>query len=118
MSIGLGRKARKKKEIEEVTEERKVEAEEFRETLQILSDFIVDKLPAVLKSITDTIYSEENARKVARCFVAFYQELIRGGLSREEAFEMAKKYYEESLALSKILSSIPKSARFEVSRRD
>ena len=111
---------RRKTREEDVEEERvvgrRVEAKEIREIFEVLSDFIANKLPLLLKTITDTLYSEENAKKVATSFLVFYKTLVEGGLPEKTALEMAKKYYEESLSLSRILSSLTKSASLEVSK--
>jgi hypothetical protein len=72
--------------IEEKNE--KKEAEEVKEILGVVSK----EIPALIKGIIGSIFSEEAGKDMGRAAAAFYKELKEGGMSEETAVEMTENY--------------------------
>jgi hypothetical protein len=71
-----------------VSEERKHEAEEVREIL----DVVTDRVPALLKGLRDVLYSKDAAENMAEAVATFYKKLVEAGIPKEEALDMARGY--------------------------
>ena len=72
--------------IEEKNE--KKEAEEVKEILGVVSK----EIPALIKGIIGSIFSEEAGKDMGRAAAAFYKELKEGGMPEETAVEMTENY--------------------------
>ncbi|MGI6201988.1 MAG: hypothetical protein ACOYID_01130 [Eubacteriales bacterium] len=68
-------------------------------------DEISEKLPKLIKSLVDTLYSVESGQKMGQAVGSFYKELMDNGIPQEEALKMAKDYM---LSIKDLTSSISK----------
>jgi len=73
-------KEKKKEKIED--------AEELREVLGVVSK----EVPALIKSIIGSVFSEEAGRDMGKAAAAFYKELKEAGMPEETAVKMTENY--------------------------
>ena len=65
-----------------MSEERKHEAEEVREIL----DVVTDRVPALLKSLRDVLYSKDAAENMAEAVATFYKKLVEAGIPKAVSY--------------------------------
>ncbi len=79
--------------------EGKKEAEEVKEILGVVSK----EIPALIKGILGSIFSEEAGKDMGRAAAAFYKELKEGGMPEETAVEMTENYIGVFTSLGDVL---------------
>ncbi|MCS7124264.1 MAG: hypothetical protein NZ932_02460 [Candidatus Bathyarchaeota archaeon] len=84
----------KKKEKEE-----KEEIEELKEVLSVVSK----EVPALIKGIIGSVFSEEAGRDMGRAAAAFYKELKAAGLPEDVAVKMTEGYMSAFMSLGEVL---------------
>ncbi|MEM0058161.1 MAG: hypothetical protein QXG58_04640 [Candidatus Bathyarchaeia archaeon] len=84
----------KRKEKEE-----KEDIEELREVLSVVSK----EVPALIKGIIGSIFSEEAGRDMGRAAAAFYKELKEAGLPEDVAVRMTEGYISAFTSLGEVL---------------
>lgn len=86
------------------TKERKAkeEAEEVKEILAVVST----EVPALIKGIIGSIFSEEAGRDLGRAAAAFYKELKEGGMPEDVAVKMTENYMGIFTSLGNVLQSM------------
>ena len=57
-----------------------------------LLDEVSGKVPKLVNGLLDTIYSPEAGKKMGQSIGNFYNELVLGGIPKEEALKLAKDY--------------------------
>lgn len=62
-----------------------------QEVAEIL-DAVSARVPALLQSLRDLLYSPEAARNVGQAVGTFYKELINAGIPKEEAMSLTRDY--------------------------
>ncbi len=62
-----------------------------REVAELL-DVVSERVPHLLRSIRDLLYSPEAATQMARAVGSFYKELIAAGMSAGEAMALTRDY--------------------------
>ena len=62
--------------------------EDFKEIL----DFVGDKLPGLLNSLTDAIYGKDASSKFGSAVASFYKTLKDSGMTDEQAFKLTEQY--------------------------
>lgn len=82
----------------------KIEAEEIKELLEIVSK----ELPALIKGIVATVFSEEAGRNMGKAVVAYYQELKNGGIPENVALKMTEDYMKTFTSLGGMLDNLGK----------
>ena len=82
-------------------EEKKVkkEAEEVKEILGVVSK----EIPALIKGIIGSIFSEEAGKDMGRAAAAFYRELKEGGMPEQTAVRMTENYIGVFTSLGDVL---------------
>ena len=60
--------------------------------LKAVLDVVSDKVPALLRSLRDIMYSRESAENMADAVATFYKKLVDAGIPKEEALDMARGY--------------------------
>ena len=73
--------------------------EEVKELLEAFSE----KLPALLNSLTDSIYGKEASAKFGAAVADFYSTLKKSGMTDEQAFKLTEQYM-SSLNLGGIIA--------------
>ena len=66
-------------------------SEDAQEVAEIL-DAVSGRVPALLRSVLDQVYSPEAGRRMGQAIGAFYRELTESGLPPERALELAENY--------------------------
>jgi hypothetical protein len=77
----------------------KDDAEEVREILEVVSK----EVPALIKGIVGSIFSEEAGKDMGRAAAAFYRELKEGGMPEETAVRMTENYMSAFTSLGDVL---------------
>jgi hypothetical protein len=82
----------------------KVEAENVKEILSVVSS----EIPAMIKSILSSVFSEEAGRNMGKAAAAYYKELKDGGLPEPVAVKMTEEYMRTFTSLGDMLRSAGK----------
>jgi len=85
-------KERKKKEEKE-------DIEELREVLSVVSK----EVPALIKGIIASVFSEEAGRDMGRAAAAFYKELKEAGMPNDVAVKMTEGYISTFTSLGEVM---------------
>ena len=80
----------------------KEEAEEVKEILAVVST----EIPALIKGIISSIFSEEAGKNMGRAAAAFYKELKEGGMPEDVAVKMTENYIGVFTSLGDVLKSV------------
>jgi len=80
---------------------RAMEAENVKEILGVVSS----EIPAMIKSILSSVFSEEAGRNMGKAAAAYYQELKDGGLPEQVAVKMTEEYMRTFTSLGDMLKS-------------
>lgn len=75
------------------------EAEEVKEILGVVSA----EIPALIKGIINSVFSEEAGKNMGRAAAAFYKELKEGGMPDDVAVKMTENYIGVFTSLGDIL---------------
>jgi len=82
----------------------KREVEEVKEIL----DVVAKEVPALIKSIVATVFSEEAGRNMGKAAAAYYQELKKGGIPENVAVKMTEDYMRTFTNLGGMLDNLGK----------
>jgi Zn/Cd-binding protein ZinT len=74
--------------IDSDRKDRKVEAENVREILGVVSS----EVPTLIKSILASVFSEEAGKNMGKAAAAYYKELKNGGLPEQVAVKLTEDY--------------------------
>lgn len=80
----------------------KDEAEEVKEILAVVSS----EIPALIKGIVGSIFSEEAGKSMGRAAAAFYKELKEGGMPENVAVKMTENYIGVFTSLGDVLKGM------------
>ena len=87
----------------------KMEPENIKEILGVVSS----EIPAMIKSILSSVFSEEAGRNMGKAAAAYYKELKDGGLPEQVAVKMTEEYMRTFTSLGEMLKSAGKGRRLE-----
>jgi hypothetical protein len=82
----------------------KMEAENVKEILGVVSS----EIPAMIKSILSSVFSEEAGRNMGKAAAAYYKELKDGGLPEQVAVKMTEEYMRTFTSIGEMLRSAGK----------
>ncbi len=82
----------------------KVDPENIKEILSVVST----EIPAMIKSILTSVFSEEAGRNMGKAAAAYYKELKDGGLPEPVAVKMTEEYMRTFTSLGDMLRSAGK----------
>lgn len=82
--------------------EHKEDAEEVKAILEVVSK----EVPALIKGIVGSVFSEEAGRDMGKAAAAFYRELKEGGMPDEIAVKMTQNYISVFTSLGDIMKKI------------
>lgn len=92
---------------EEKKEKKSLEdVEELKEVLSVVSD----KIPALIKGLVSSVFSEDSATNLGKATAKFYQELKEGGIPDDVALQMTQNYMGMFSKFSGFARSFPKEA--------
>ncbi len=78
------------------------DAEEVKEILSVVSK----EIPALIRGIIGSVFSEEAGRDMGRAAAAFYSELKEGGMPEDVAVKMTENYIGTFTSLGDVLKSM------------
>ncbi|MBN1245228.1 hypothetical protein JXA31_06505 [Candidatus Bathyarchaeota archaeon] len=81
-----------------------VDPENIKEILSVVST----EIPAMIKSILSSVFSEEAGRNMGKAAAAYYKELTAGGLPEPVAVKMTEEYMRTFTSLGDMLRSAGK----------
>jgi hypothetical protein len=91
----------------------KDEAEEVKEILSAVST----QVPALIKSVLASVFSEEAGRNMGKAAAAYYKELKDGGMPEDVAVKMTEEYMRTFTNLGSMLQNIGKSGKVVLSEK-
>ena len=62
------------------------------EKIKDILDVVGEKVPGLIKELSNLLYSPESSKNFASSAAIFYKELRAAGMSDEQAFELTKQY--------------------------
>jgi hypothetical protein len=62
------------------------------EKIKEILDVVAEKIPGLLRQLSELLYGAKNAKQYAEAAATFYKELKAAGMSEQEAFELTKQY--------------------------
>ena len=100
---------------------KKEDVEELREVLSVVSK----EVPALIKGIIESVFSEEAGRNMGKAAAAFYKGLKEAGMPEQTAVKMTENYISVFTSLSDVMKNavrgrkIPKGEEIgeEISRK-
>ena len=75
--------------------------QKIKEILNVVSD----RVPELLKKLSDVLYGTDQAKKFGRAAAVFYNELKDTGMSKSEIFELTRQYM-GTLNLGNVMSNM------------
>ncbi len=78
-----------------------MEPENIKEILGVVSS----EVPALIKSVLSSVFSEEAGRNMGKAAAAYYKELKEGGLPEQVAVKMTEEYMRTFTSLGDMLRS-------------
>jgi len=82
-----------------------MDAQTIKEILGVVST----EIPAMIKSILSSIFSEEAGRNMGKAAAAYYSELKNGGLPEAVAVQLTQEYMRTFTSLGDMLRNMGKS---------
>jgi len=87
--------------VDDERKERKMEPENIKEILSVVSS----EVPALIKSVLSSVFSEEAGRNMGKAAAAYYKELKTGGLPEPIAVKMTEDYMRTFTSIGDMLRS-------------
>jgi hypothetical protein len=85
--------------------DRKLEAENVKEILGVVSS----EVPALVKSLLASVFSEEAGKSMGKAAAAYYKELKNGGIPEQVAVKMTEDYMRTFTSLGDMLRGAGRS---------
>ena len=91
-------------EVKNIAKHEEDDPENVKEILSVVSS----EIPAMIKSILSSVFSEEAGRNMGKAAAAYYKELKDGGLPEPVAVKMTEEYMRTFTSLGDMLRSAGK----------
>jgi len=75
------------------------------EKIKEILDVVSEKVPGLLRELSDLLYSPKSAKQYAEAAAIFYKELKGAGMTDEQAFELTSQYL-STLNLGKMMGNV------------
>ena len=62
------------------------------EKIKEILDMVSDRVPTLLKKLSEVLYGEDQAKTFGKAVAIFYNELKDTGMTQEQIFELTKAY--------------------------
>ena len=85
--------------MSEGKEKEEKDAEELKEILGVVSK----EVPALIRSIIGSVFSEEAGKDMGKAAAAFYKELKQGGMPEDTAVKMTENYMSVFTSLGDVM---------------
>jgi len=92
--------------IMEENKEKKNDAEEVREVLGAIKDFVQEIMPQ-LKELIDIVMNALSGEKLGKDAASFYKGLVEAGIDEKTAADLTKQFIENKLSILTNIKSIP-----------
>jgi hypothetical protein len=79
-----------------------------KENVKEILGVVSSEIPAMIKSILSSVFSEEAGRNMGKAAAAYYKELKDGGLPEQIAVKMTEEYMRTFTSLGEMLRSAGK----------
>lgn len=97
--------------------EKKKEREEDVETLKEVLSVVSKEVPGLIKSIIESVFSEEAGRNMGKAAASFYKELKEAGIPEETAVKMTENYISVFTSLGDILKRVGKEGKVVITEK-
>ena len=87
--------------VDDERKDRRMEPENIKEILGVVSS----EVPALIKSILASVFSEEAGRNMGKAAAAYYKELKNGGMPEQVAVKMTEDYMRTFTSIGDMLRS-------------
>ena len=87
--------------VDDERKDKRMEPENIKEILGVVSS----EVPALIKSILSSVFSEEAGRNMGKAAAAYYKELKSGGLPEQVAVKMTEDYMRTFTSIGEMLRS-------------
>jgi hypothetical protein len=101
-------------EENEKRKEKMKDTEELKEVLSVVSK----EVPALIKSIVASVFSEEAGRDMGKAAAAFYKELKDAGMPEQTAVKMTENYISVFTSFSDVLKGVGKEGKLIISPKE
>ena len=85
----------------EEKKDQKMDPQNVKELLSVVST----EIPAMIKSIMSSVFSEEAGRNMGKAAASYYKELKNGGLPDEVAVKLTQEYMQAFTNIGQILKN-------------
>jgi len=75
------------------------------EKIKEILDVVAEKVPGLLRELSNILYSPQSAKQYAEAASTFYKELKAAGMSEKEAFELTSQYL-STLNIGKMMNKV------------
>ena len=75
------------------------------EKIKEILDVVSEKIPGLLNELSGLLYSPKSAKQYAEAAAIFYKELIKAGMTAEQAYELTSQYL-STLNLGKMMRNV------------
>ena len=75
------------------------------EKIKEILDVVGEKIPGLLKELSNLLYSPKSAKQYAEAAAIFYKELKNAGMTDEQAYELTSQYL-STLNLGKMMRNV------------
>jgi hypothetical protein len=62
------------------------------EKIKEILDVVAEKIPGLLRELSDLLYGPKSAKQFAEAAATFYKELKAAGMTDAQAFELTRQY--------------------------
>ncbi|NLL41846.1 MAG: hypothetical protein GX251_00735 [Firmicutes bacterium] len=66
-----------------------------------LMDMMSEKLPGMIRELSDILYSPEGAANMSKAVATFYNNLVEAGMDKADAMSLTREYMSTLNALTK-----------------
>jgi hypothetical protein len=94
-------------EVSATSEEKRKKSADVEELAEVLS-VVTDRLPALIKGLMSSVFSEDAAAGIGKAAAAFYKELKAGGIPDDVAVRMTQDYIGTFTKISEFLKHASK----------
>jgi len=75
------------------------------EKIKEILDVVAEKVPGLLRELSNILYSPQSAKQYAEAAAIFYKELKAAGMSEKEAYELTSQYL-STLNIGKMMNKV------------
>jgi len=77
------------------------DVKELKEVMKVISETV----PELLNRITKVLYDAQEGEKMGQAVAAFYSELVKSGMTSEQAYALTREYM-SSMSIGSMISGV------------